>query len=70
MDMHAEFCALLANLFDLFDLITLLEVALLDILDSVLILLLEGVQLVHAHVHDVFFGAWVGNHHTEVRREL
>ena len=68
--MHAEFCALLANFLDFLDLITLLEVALLDILDSVLILLLEGVQLVHAHVHDVFLGAWVGDHHTEVRGEL
>ncbi len=68
--MHAEFCALLANFLDLLDLITLLEVALLNILDSVLILLLERVQLVHAHVHDVFFGTRVGNHHTEVRRKL
>jgi hypothetical protein len=68
--MHAEFCALLANFLDLLDLITLLEVALLDILDSVLILLLERVQLVHAHVHDVLLSAWVGDHHTEVRGEL
>ena len=68
--MQAEFCALLANFFDFLDLIALLEVALLNILDSVLILLLEGVQLVHAHVHDVFLGAWVGDHHTEVRGEL
>jgi len=68
--MHAEFCTLLANFLDLLNLITFLEVALLDIFDSVLILLLEGVQLVHAHVHDVFLGTWVGNHHTEVRREL
>ena len=68
--MHAEFCALLANFLDLLDLITLLEVSLLDILYSVLILLLEGVQLVHAHVHDVFLGPRVSNHHTEVRRKL
>jgi hypothetical protein len=67
---HAEFCALLTDFLDLLDLITLLEVALLDIFDSVLILLLEGVQLVHAHVHDVLLGAWVGDHHTEVRGEL
>jgi hypothetical protein len=63
LDMHALLSTLLADLFDLFDLISLLEVALLDLFDPALILVLELIQLIHAHIHNVFFRTRVSDHH-------
>ena len=64
--MDTKLCLLLENFFHLLYLVTLLEVSFLNLLDPALILLLERVEFVHAHVHDVLFGSWVCDHHAKV----
>ncbi len=61
---------LLTDLFNLLDLVFSLEVSLFDLLDSIFILLFESLKFVHAHVHDILFGPWVGDHHAEVWGKL
>lgn len=50
------FGLLLTDLLHSLDLVPLLKVALFDLLDSVLILLLTLLKLIHAHVHDIVSG--------------
>jgi hypothetical protein len=67
---NSQFCTLLANLLHFLDLVTLLEVTILYIFDSALILLLQLVKLIHAHVHDILFCSRVSDHHTQIGWEL
>lgn len=63
LNMDSLFSALLTDFLYLFDLVSLLEVTVLNLLNSAFILLLKLVQLVHPHIHDVFFSSRVGDHH-------
>jgi hypothetical protein len=63
-------CALLTNLLHLLDLIFTLEVLFLNLFNSVFILLFKALKFIHAHVHNVFFRTWIGDHHAQIGWKL
>jgi hypothetical protein len=70
LNMFPLFCALLANLLNILHLLLPREVLVLYLSNPIFILLLEGVQLVHSHVHQVAYTLRIGDHHGHIWRKL
>lgn len=67
--MFSQFSAFLANFLKTLEFISLFEIFFLDFLNAIKILLLEGIQLVHAHIHNILASIRVHNHLAEVWRK-
>jgi hypothetical protein len=64
------FGTFLADLLDALDLVLASVVTVLYVADSVLVPLLESLQLVHSHVHNVLASVGVSDHLAQIGRQL